>query len=82
MYYGQNECVPYKKRTRRLLNDYRMRMRYIYTRPGISVTCPEVDRSQPRSNGHKRIYTGYLQDAERMRTRQTAREPDRLHTNA
>ena len=38
------------------------------TRLGNSVTCPAVDRSQFRSNGHQRIHIGYLQDAERMRT--------------
>ena len=45
------------------------------TRPGnsvLTVTCPVVDRSQHRSNGHKRMHTGYLQDAERTRTGQTA----------
>ena len=45
------------------------------TRPGssvLTVTCPVVDRSQLRSNGHKRMHTGYLQDAERTRTGQTA----------
>ena len=52
------------------------------TRPGNSVPCPVVDRSQLRSNGHKRIYTGYLQDAEHMRTGQTTREQDKPHTNA
>ena len=38
----------------------------------LTVTCPVVDRSQVRSNGHQRIHTGYLQDAERTRTGQTA----------
>ena len=45
------------------------------TRPGnsvLTVTCPVVDRSQVRSNGHQWINTGYLQDAERTRTGQTA----------
>ena len=45
------------------------------TRPGnsvLTVTCPELDRSKLRSNGHKRIHTGYLQDAERTRTGKTA----------
>ena len=45
------------------------------TRPGnyvLTVTCPVVDRSQVKSNGHQRIHTGYLQDAERTRTGQTA----------
>ena len=46
------------------------------TRPGNSVTCPH------NSNGHQRIHTGYLQDAERMKTGQTAREPVKPHTNA
>ena len=51
-------------------------------RPGNSFTCPVVDRSQRRSNGHQRINTRYLQDAETMRIGQTARELDRPHTNA
>ena len=38
----------------------------------LTVTCPVVERSQLRSNGHKRMHTGYLQDAERTRTGQTA----------
>ena len=38
------------------------------TRPGTQITCPVVDHSHLRSNGH----TGYLQDAERTKTRQTA----------
>ena len=45
------------------------------TRPGnsvLTVTCPVVDRSQLMSNGHKRMHNGYLQDAERTRTGQTA----------
>ena len=45
------------------------------TRPGnsvLTVTFPVVDRSQVRSNGHQRIHTGYLQNAEQMRTGQTA----------
>ena len=45
------------------------------TRPGnsvLTVTCPVVDRSKLRSNGDQRICTGYLPDAERMRTGQTA----------
>ena len=45
------------------------------TRPGNSfstVKCPVVDRSQLRSNGHKRMHTVYLQNAERTRTGQTA----------
>ena len=33
------------------------------------------------SNGHQWIHTVYLKDAERMRTGQTAREPDKPHTN-
>ena len=45
-------------------------------RPWNSVTCPEVDRSQLRSNEHQPIHTGYLQDADHMRNRQTEREPD------
>ena len=74
-----NKYVPYKKRTKRSLNDHRMRGG---TRPGNSVTCLEVDRSQLRSNGHQWIHTGDLQDAERMRTRQTARERGKPHTFA
>ena len=34
------------------------------TRPGnsvLTVTCPVVDRSQLRLNGHKRMHTAYLQ---------------------
>ena len=79
MYNGQNEYVPYKKWTK---------LRWTITecacciRPGNSVTCPVVDNSQLRSNRHQRIHTGYLQDAERMRTWQTAWESDRPHTNA
>ena len=45
------------------------------TRPGnsvVTVTFPVLDRSQLGSNGHLRIHTGYLQDAERTRTGQTA----------
>ena len=49
--------------------------------PGNSFTCPVVDRTQLRSNGHQRVHTGYLQEAERMRTGQTAREPGKPHTN-
>ena len=52
------------------------------TRPGNVVTCPVVDRSQLRSNGHQRIHRGYLQDVERMRTGQSAHEPDKPHTKA
>ena len=52
------------------------------TRLGNSVTCPVVDRSQFRLNGHQGIHTGYLQDNERMITRQNAREPDKPHTTA
>ena len=52
------------------------------TNPRNSVTCPIVDHSQLRSNGYQRIHTGYLKDAERMRTRQTTRVPDKPHTNA
>ena len=53
------------------------------TRPGNSATCtcPVVDRSQLRSNGHQQIHTWYLQDALRMRNGQTTREPDTPHTN-
>ena len=51
-------------------------------RPWSSVPRPEVDCSQLRPNGHQRIPTGYLQDAERMRAGQTAGEPDKQHTNA
>ena len=43
-------------------------LRHVY----LTVICPVVDRSQVRSNGHQRIHTGYLQDAERTRTGQTA----------
>ena len=49
-------CVPYQEIVRLTCG----------TRPGTSVltvTCPVVDRSQVRSNGHQRIHTGYLQDA-------------------
>ena len=42
------------------------------TRPGNFFTCPVDDRSQLGSNGHQRIHTGYLQDAERIRTGQIA----------
>ena len=38
----------------------------------LTVTCPVVDRSRIRSNEHKRMHTGYQQDAERTRTGQTA----------
>ena len=58
-------CVPYQELVRLTCG----------TRPGksvLTVTCPVVDRSQVRSNGHQRIHTGYLQDAERTRTGQTA----------
>ena len=79
MYNGQNEYAPYKKRTKRWLNDLRKNMR---SRPVNYVTCPAVDLSQLRSNGHQRTHAGYLQDAERMRTGQTARDPDKPHTNA
>ena len=79
MYNGQSEYVPYKKRTKRWLNDHRMHMRYC---SGNSVTCHAVDRLQLRLNGHQRIHIGYLQDATRMRTGFTAREPDNPHTNA
>ena len=41
------------------------------THLGNPVTCPVVDHSQLRSNGHQWIHTRYLQDAERMRTRKT-----------
>ena len=51
------------------------------TRLGNSVTCPVVDRSQSRLNGHQGMHTGYLQDNERMITRQNAREPDKPHTH-
>ena len=47
------------------------------THPGnsvLTVTYPVVDRSQLRSNGHKRVHTGYLHDAERTRTGQTAHQ--------
>ena len=106
MYNEQNGYVPHKKRTKRSLKDHRMRTRYSSRNV---VTCFVVDRSQFRSNVHQRIYTGYLQDAERhlviprvairylkgrydktftgedverMRTGQTAREPDKPLTNA
>ena len=52
------------------------------TRPRNSVTSSVVDRSHLESNGHQRIHTGYLQDAECMRTGQTAGEPVKPHTNA
>ena len=51
------------------------------THPGNSVTCPVVDSSQLRSNRHQQIHTGYIQDAEHMRTGQTAQELDKYHTN-
>ena len=38
----------------------------------LTVTCPVVDRSQLRTNGHKLMHTRYLHDAERTRTGQTA----------
>ena len=76
MYNGQNEYVLYKKRTERITECT------CGTCPGNPFTCFVVDRSQFRSNGHQWIYTGYLKDAERMRTEQTAREPDKPHTNA
>ena len=69
MYNGHNEYVPYKKRTKRRKT---IKECACDIRPLNSVTCPEVDHSQLRSNGHQRIHTGYLQDAERMRTGQTA----------
>ena len=49
----------------------------------FTLTCPVVDRSQLRSNGHQRTHTGYLQDAERTRIRQTAYQPtsNGLHWN-
>ena len=50
-------------------------------RPGNSLTCPVVDQTQLRLNRHQPVHTGYLQEAERMRTGQTAREPDKPHTN-
>ena len=52
------------------------------TRLGNSVTCPVVDHLQFGSNEHQRIHTGYLPDAERMRTGQTARKSEKTHTNA
>ena len=58
-------CVPYQELARLTCG----------TRPEnsvLTVTCPVVDRSQVRSNAYQRIHTGYLQDAERMRTGQTA----------
>ena len=45
------------------------------SRPGnsvLNVTCPVIDPLQVGSNGHQGIHTGYLQDAERMRTGQSA----------
>ena len=50
--------------------------------PLLQCTCLAVDRSQLKSNGHQRIHTESLQDAKRMRTGQTARDPDKPHTNA
>ena len=70
-------CVPYQELVRLTCG----------TPPGnsvLTVTCPVVDgpfatkilscpvSSCLRSNGHKRIHTGYLQDAQRTRTGQTA----------
>ena len=52
------------------------------TRQGNSVTWPVVDRSQLRSNRHQRVHTGYLQDAQRMRTGQThENRTDRIPTH-
>ena len=71
MYNGQNEYVPYTKATKRSLNEHRMRTR---TRRGNSFTCPAVDRSQLRSNGHQRIHTGcgmHENRTNRTRTGQT-----------
>ena len=48
--------------------------------PGTLLPVLLLILSQLRSNGHQRIHTGYLQDAERMRTGQTARQPDKPHT--
>ena len=69
MYNGQNEYAPYKKRTKRSLNDHRMHMRHS---SGELKTCLVVDRSQIGSNGHQRMHTGYLQDVERMKNGETA----------
>ena len=77
MYNGQNEYV----RIRNGQNVRRTNTECAHgTRWGNSFTCPAVDRSQLRSNRHQQIHKGYLQDAERMRTGQTAREPDKPHT--
>ena len=59
MYNGQNEYVPYKKRTKRSLNDHRV---LSGTRPGNSVTCPVVDpfttQVEQTSRDTYRISTG------------------------
>ena len=47
-----------------------------------NVRVADVDLSQLWSNGHQRIHTGYIQVAETMRIEQTARDPDKPHTNA
>ena len=43
-------------------------MRYLSGELRFNRYIHVVDRSQLRSNGHKRMHTGYLQDAERTRT--------------
>ena len=71
-----NRCLTDKTNMYRIRNGQNVRWRIkewtCGTRPRNSFTCPADDRSQFRSNGHQRIYTGCLQDAERMRTGQTA----------
>ena len=50
-------------------------MRYSSRELGFNRYIPVVDRSQLLSNGHQRIHSRYLQDAERTRTGQTAYQP-------
>ena len=78
MYNGQNEYVPYKKRTKRSLNDHRMRMRYSSRKPRyVYLFCswPFTIQVERTSTDLHRISTGrrtHENRTNRTRTGQTA----------
>ena len=61
MYNGQNEYVPYKKRTKRSLNDHRMRMRYSSRELSyLSCTCADPESFVRGGGGRVPILTTFF----------------------
>ena len=72
MFNGQNEYLPYKKRTKRSLNDHRMRMRYASRKLSYqSCSWPFTAQVERTSTDTYRIPTGCRNNENRTKRTRT-----------